>query len=121
MSCADPDNGVPLFHWPQVEIVGSRINFLLLRSEQFFLLQTYSGLSASFTFNPAAHQPASKGSSSTTEPNSSTASMSPALWTSAALSVAGLLAQLPAAADAHLYMMTPVSRNLWGTTAFQEQ
>eukprot|EP00752_Nemacystus_decipiens_P007761 g6935.t1 len=58
--------------------------------------------------------------SNNTPGGSTASSMSPAWWTSAALSVAGLLAHLPAA-DAHLYMMTPVSRNLWGTTAFQEQ
>eukprot|EP00903_Cladosiphon_okamuranus_P015678 g14476.t1 len=32
----------------------------------------------------------------------------------------GLLSQAPSA-EAHLYMETPVSRNLWGTTAFSEQ
>lgn len=55
------------------------------------------------------------------KPDTDTANMSPASWTAAALmsAAAGLLAQLPTA-DGHLYMMNPVSRNLYGTAAFQE-
>lgn len=46
--------------------------------------------------------------------------MSSASWVAAILSVAGFLAQAPTTTEGHLYMMAPVSRQLWGTTAFQK-
>eukprot|EP00903_Cladosiphon_okamuranus_P005577 g5551.t1 len=46
--------------------------------------------------------------------------MLPSSWTSAALTAAGLLAYAPTP-GAHLYMMTPVTRNLWATAPFQGQ
>ncbi|CAM9914105.1 unnamed protein product [Pylaiella littoralis] len=46
--------------------------------------------------------------------------MSPASWTTAVLlSVGGFLAHVRTG-DGHLYLMSPVSRQLWGTVAFQE-
>lgn len=45
--------------------------------------------------------------------------MSPSSWTAAAaLSVGSFFANLPTG-DGHAYMMTPISRQLWGTEAFQ--
>ena len=47
--------------------------------------------------------------------------MSPVSWIPVvALGVAGFLAHCPTGAESHVYMMKPVSRNLFGTTAFQE-